>query len=283
MQSPFHITIFVPSGNPDALRQIGMSNWVGTAIACPRASFAELKVRGEFAKTGAYVLRGTSEDGVPRIYIGEGDPVGPRLSDHFAKKDFWTSLIVFVSKDDTLNKAYVQYLEARLIELARSAKRCHLDNGNHPQRPSLGEAGQAEAEHFLSQMLLIYPVLGLNAFEFPRHDQPGSKLFIAAKGIRAEGADAAEGFIVIKGSEAVLSAVPSIRDFAAKLRSSLIRRKILVQKDGHLIFSQDFTFDSPSTAAGVVLGRSANGRTEWKDAEGVTLKAIQAKFVRDLV
>jgi hypothetical protein len=28
-------------------------------------------------------------------------------------------------------------------------------------------------------------------------------------------------------------------------------------------------------AAAVVLGRSANGRVEWKDAQGRTLKALQ--------
>jgi hypothetical protein len=34
--------------------------------------------------------------------------------------------------------------------------------------------------------------------------------------------------------------------------------------------------DSPSTAAGVLLGRSANGRIEWKDERGVSLKQLQS-------
>jgi hypothetical protein len=42
-------------------------------------------------------------------------------------------------------------------------------------------------------------------------------------------------------------------------------------------FSQDYVFTSPSTAAAVVLGRSANGRIEWKDAQGRTLKELQAQ------
>lgn len=41
-------------------------------------------------------------------------------------------------------------------------------------------------------------------------------------------------------------------------------------------FSQDYAFSSPSTAAAVLLGRSANGRIEWKDAQGRTLKELQA-------
>ena len=40
-------------------------------------------------------------------------------------------------------------------------------------------------------------------------------------------------------------------------------------------FTQDYAFSSPSTAAAVVLGRSANGRIEWKDAHGRTLKWLQ--------
>ncbi len=39
--------------------------------------------------------------------------------------------------------------------------------------------------------------------------------------------------------------------------------------------TQDYVFDSPSSAAGVLLGRGANGRTEWKDTHGKTLKQIQ--------
>jgi hypothetical protein len=42
-------------------------------------------------------------------------------------------------------------------------------------------------------------------------------------------------------------------------------------------FTQDFVFSSPSTAAAVVLGRSANGRVEWKDAAGTTLRERQEK------
>jgi len=43
----------------------------------------------------------------------------------------------------------------------------------------------------------------------------------------------------------------------------------------HYQFSQDYVFSSPSLAAAVVLGRSANGRVEWKDSSGRTLKKLQ--------
>ena len=60
-------------------------------------------------------------------------------------------------------------------------------------------------------------------------------------------------------------------------RESLLRREILEENGSHFILKQDYTFSSPTTAAGVFLARNANGRTEWKDANGKTLKEIQER------
>jgi hypothetical protein len=50
---------------------------------------------------------------------------------------------------------------------------------------------------------------------------------------------------------------------------------VLVTDDDCLRLVQDYLFASPSLAAGVMLGRPANGRVEWKAADGRTLKDIQ--------
>jgi len=111
--------------------------------------FGEGKHRKELARTGVYVLSGPPEQsGLPRIYVGEGDPIRPRLEQHAVKRDFWTSLIAFTSKDENLDKAHVQHLEARLIGLARQAKRSALDNSNVPALPSLSEAEAADSKDF---------------------------------------------------------------------------------------------------------------------------------------
>jgi hypothetical protein len=54
---------------------------------------------------------------------------------------------------------------------------------------------------------------------------------------------------------------------------------VLIPEGEHLSFAQDNAFSSPSTAAGVVLGRSANGRIEWKDGRGRIFKVIQKESV----
>jgi hypothetical protein len=273
----FSLRIFLADGTPDGLRIVEKSNWIGRGVVCPRSLFREAKTRPEFSKTGLYVLRGPSEEGtLPTVYIGEGDPALPRLERHFATKDFWTSLILFTSKDENLNKAHVQYLEARLSALARDARRCLLDNVNVPQLPSLSEPDTAEMEAFLDEMLLIYPVLGLSVFEQPQtHRAPERKLYLRARGVAAEGYDDAEGFVVLAGSQVAKDAVPSAQAYLVTLRQSLQDRGIIVPDGEGLRMAQDYTFDSPSTAAGVVLGRSSNGRVEWKDASGVALKQLQ--------
>lgn len=274
---PFSIRIFLPHGTPEGLRIIDKSNWTGCGVVCPRPLFQESKEREEFSRTGVYVLVGPSEQGDdPMLYIGEGDPVGPRLEQHHSKKDFWTWLVCFTSKDGTLNKAHVQHLEARLIELAREAKRADLENATSPKLPSLSEAERADAESFLADMLSIFPLVGLSAFEKPK--APRRKrdlLFLSGKGITAKGYESAEGFVVLKGSTGVSDEVPSIHRYLSTRRRELVQKGVLIPTGDLLELTQDYSFESPSTAAGILLGRSANGRIEWKDRQGRTLREIQ--------
>lgn len=276
----FSVRIFVPTGDPEGLRIIEKSNWTGQGLMFPRAIFAEVRQRPELQRAGVYVLWGAGVFGqLPTIYVGEGDFLRARLDQHHKQKDFWTHAIVFTSKDQNLNKAHVQYLEARLVSLASQARRAELDNGNVPQLPVLSEADAADAEGFLADILLCLPVFGVTVFEkskAPAHLPNGQQeLFLRAKGIEARGIESAEGFIVRSGSQAVITEVPSIHAYLSELRQSLLANGILQDAREFYRLTEDYTFNSPSTAAGILLGRSANGRTEWKDAKGRTLKVLQ--------
>ena len=277
MNKPYSIKIFLPGGDPDGLRTIEKSNWSGAGIVIPRALIGEAKARRELARTGVYVLVGPAEEsGLPRVYVGEGDPIKPRLEQHAARKDFWTSCIAFTSKDENLNKAHVQYIESRLIAFAAEAKRCVLDNGNAPTLPSLSEADAADAAGFLAEMMLCFPVLGLSVFTAAAPVPRSAKLlFIATKGIKAEGLETHDGFVVRAGSGAVKGEVPSCHAYLKELRSALIANGVLKASGDGYAFVQDYVFPSPSTAAGVVQGRASNGRVDWKTKDGKTLKELQ--------
>lgn len=273
----FSIRIFIPSGDPEGLRIIEKANWTGQGLVFPRVLIVEARKRDEVRRTGIYILWGPSFTGqLPRVYVGEGDPVLPRIDQHMNKKDFWTHAAVFTSKDQNLNKAHVQYLEARLVQLAAGAKRAELENGNVPQLPTLSEADVADAESFLQDLLLCLPVVGVSMFESTKAPTNTEKqLFIKAKGIQARGSETNEGFVVLAGSGVVKAEVPSISKYITDLRVSLIQLGVLELHGEGYRFTQDYVFGSPSMASATVLGRSSNGRVDWKDAKGRTLKELQ--------
>jgi hypothetical protein len=283
MQPPsrrgFSVRVFLPGGDPDGIKVVEKSNWTGCGLVVPRALFGEAKARPELERAGVYVLVGQAEmSPLPKVYVGEGDPVRPRLEQHAKLKDFWTHAIVFTSKDQNLNKAHVQRLEARLVELARALKRCVLDNSNVPQPPSLSEADTAEVESFLSDVLLCLPILGYGFFESTPPLAPKAvPLFLKAKGIEARGFESPKGFIVQGGSKAVKEEkeAPSIHSYLKATRAELVRQGVLIDHGAVYVLTQDYTFSSPSTASGVLLGRSSNGRVEWQTADGRSLKSLQ--------
>ena len=283
MTTPFSLRIFVADGDPDGLRIVDKSNWIGKALMFPRALLPQVKTRPELAQTGVYLLLGPRPDGEgDMLYVGEGDPIRPRLERHYAEKDFWTRAIGFTTTTaGQLNKAHVQFLESRLMALARAAKRLPLDNANQPAEPSLSEADRADMEVFLGHMLGMLPVLGVHAFEqAPKAPaaEAAPVLTCKGKGVQATGYEASQGFVVRAGSQAVLDSVPSMALHVRgmfDLRQELTGNGVLGLQGGLYQFTQDYSFSSPSTAAAVVLGRSANGRIEWKAADGRTLKELQ--------
>lgn len=291
------VRIFLVDGTPDGLRIVEKSNWTGVATMCSRAQYPSVRSRDEFARPGVYLLLGPNEQDPSRqsIYIGQADIARDRLDQHLSGKDFWTRFILFSSKDSNLNKAHVQYLEARLIKRAMSAKRDILDNGNAPRLPSLSEADRADADSFLDDMLSIYPLLGVTSFEIPTvlpnavpaiAPTPGdppvelaldstTQLFLRSSGAEASGRETPDGFVVFRGATGRAATQPSAQSHQLKLRQQLLESGVLALQGDLIRLMQDYAFESPTTAAAVFVGRPANGRVEWKDANGRTLKQIQ--------
>lgn len=181
-----------------------------------------------------------------------------------------------------LNKAHVQFLESQLIQRAKAAKRIHLVNIKTEAEPTLSEADRADMVVFLDHMLSMLPVLGVSAFELASVAALASSsitlLTCGGKGLSAQGFEANQGFVVKTGSQASLQVTPSMQQQMhgiVDLREELIANEVLQKTTTNYVFTQDYSFSSPSTAAAVVLGRSSNGRTEWKDGHGRTLKELQ--------
>jgi hypothetical protein len=128
-----------------------------------------------------------------------------------------------------------------------------------------------------------YKVYDVKFKEVPKIERKGRKkvssakspLIIEAKGVVANGYETDEGFVVTAGSHAASKAVPSLPKNLGSLRDKLRKEKILVADGDYLKYAKPYTFESCSTAASVTLGRNSNGRIEWKNTKGTTMRDLQ--------
>jgi hypothetical protein len=281
MRHPKTIKIFLMDGDPNGRMSCELSNWSGKAYKIPRIKVKDCVDRNDLANTGVYMLFGKDESGNDQVYIGEAEEILKRLNQHLTQKDFWNEAIVFVSKDENLNKAHIKYMENRLYQIAKGVGRYEIDNVSTPTQSSISESDRAEMEEFISNIRLLVNTLGHKLFEEKRETgiKKKSEIFFikAARGADAQGEQSAEGFVVLKGSLAAGSTVNSISEPVLKLRQTLIDKGTLKSQNESLAFTEDYIFSSPSAAAMIVMGRPANGLTEWKLENGKTLKEFEAK------
>jgi hypothetical protein len=273
------IKLFLPRGDAKSLRTAEISNWTGKAVAAPRTELDELLAREELEKAGVYILIGSDpHTNAPRAYIGEAEVIRDRLKQH-KTKEFWVSAIVFVSKDENLTKAHVRYLESRLLAEATQVSRFTLEQ-NQAGGSRLPESDREDMEVFLSRIRQLLPVLGSDILspiaQSTAKAQPGGVLFCRNKGAEARGQRTVNGFVVFHGSTAVLEERPSAESYPyiSAQRKQLLADGTLVPKDGFLVFTKDAEFSSPSAAAVVIHGGSANGLIVWKAKDGKSLKQL---------
>jgi hypothetical protein len=277
------IKLFLPRGDAKSLRTAEISNWSGKAIAAPRTELDELLAREELDKAGVYMLLGTDpQTNSPHAYIGEAEVIRERIKQHKGK-EFWVSAIVFTSKDENLTKAHVRYLESRLLAEANNVKRFSLDQ-NNAGGSKLPESDREDMEVFLERVKQLLPVLGSDILtpltQSTKQTQIAGALFCTCKGAKAQGQRTPNGFVIFKGSTAVSEERPSAASYlyVIERRKELIADGTLVlRKDGLLVFTKDVEFSSPSSAAVVIRGGSANGLTAWRTADGTTLKQLDEK------
>ena len=273
------IKIFLVDGDPNGRMSCELSNWSGKAYKIPRIRIKDSTDRDDLKSTGVYLLFGKDEEGKDLVYIGEAESILKRLNQQLTLKDFWNEAIVFISKDENLNKAHIKYLENRLHDIAKNANRYKIDNSVIPTQSSISESDRAEMEEFIEYIKMLVNTLGHKVFDEKREFKPKQKeefFYIkAARGAEGVGEPTSDGFVVFKGSKAAGSTVISMTSNFITFRQKLIDERVIIDKGDFLEFPEDFIFSSPSTAASIVLGRNANGLTEWKLRNGKTLKEFE--------
>lgn len=277
---PFSKTIhmFIFDGNPNGRIMCELSNWNGRVYKISRNELSEFSQRADLENTGVYFLFGKDEENNDTVYIGEAEKMFSRLKQHLRDSEYWNDCIVVISKDNLLNKAHVKYLENKFYMLAQNAGRSIVINNTIPTCSSISEYDEAMLHEFINNAKLLVNTLGYKVFDTiedtaVRQNDTEQYFFIkAARGADAKGMIVSDGFAVMKGSTIAFSTVQSMPDSLKKLRDSLIKKEII---DKNFKLTRDYIFTSPSLAAAIVMGRNANGRTEWKNEEHKSIKDIE--------
>jgi hypothetical protein len=286
------IRIYLDDGLITGIRHAEIVNWTGQAISAPRTKIKQLSDWPESQKPGVYFLFGVDdESGNQALYIGEAENVLDRLSNHLANKDFWNEVIFFTSKDENLTKSHVKYLESRLVELAKTANRYVLLNGNAPQLSSLPKGDRDSMEEFIGNLRTLLGVMSHKALEpIASHENKLSKESLASpkvtettenifnlniSGIKATSIVSNEGIVVLEGSTVSNNVKQSLSGGYKKLRDQLLENGTISSVEGGLKFTKNQLFTSPSQAAAIIVGYAINGRHCWQTPEGVSLKQIE--------
>ncbi|WP_415266615.1 GIY-YIG nuclease family protein [Acidovorax sacchari] len=271
------IQIFLPSGDPQGIRQAEITTRIVRLIEVPRALLKNFLAMPESAGGAVYFLFGDAEESVkPQVYIGQTSDLKKRLVKHQKEKDFWQRAVVMLSRADSLTTTHSLYLEGLCIQRAKEASRYVVENDTNGNKLNTTKPMEAECEELLETGETLMSTLGFQVFEKPVKPAEASNLyFCTASGTDARAQYTPEGMAVLKGSKARGQVTDSFKDKGFHvLRKQLEAAGVLKPAGQQLVFTQDYVFKSPSAAAAIVVGNNMNGWISWKNKDGKTLDAV---------
>jgi len=274
------IQVFLTDGSPRGIKLAEITSNIELAIFIPRTKINEANSRKEVSNAGIYFLFGEGEESAkPIVYIGQSRNCLDRIKTHDQKKDFWNYAIIITSKTKSFTQTHIEYLEELAISKAYEANRYSLENAANPKKFEVPETMEADLLDNFDTIKILLSTLGFPLFDNIGKAIAKAKDTLVCKGkeASAEGEYVDDGFVVFKGSKAnkdlAATSNSTIRNFRDKLKS----QNILLDKGSVYEFQEDYLFNSPSAAAAQVLGRNANGWSEWKDKYGKTLDELERK------
>jgi hypothetical protein len=278
------IQIFLPGGDPQGIRIAEVTTRIVQVIEVPRSLLQDFIKMPECDQVALYFLFGESEDGSQqKVYIGQTGSLRERLTDHNKKKDFWQRALVLISRTHSLTQTHALFLEWYCIQATRTAGRYADENSNSGSKPHTPAPLEADCLEVFETGRTLLATLGYPIFDpVVKTEQTASDevFFCTGSGANGRGIYTQEGFVVFKDSRARIENVPSVKGTAMEtFRKKLFDSSVLSIDGETAVMTKDHLFQSPSYAAFALLGRNANGWTEWKTKDGKTLDAVKRQSV----
>ena len=288
-----NINMFLMDGEVTGKIKCTLSNWTGVIYKIPRIQLGDLKSRDEMKQSGIYFLFGRDEDKQKDVtYIGQattrknGEGVLLRIQEHTrdTHADYFNDVIILTTQNNSFGPTEISYLENKFTQLAKEAGRYIVKNGNDPNPGNVTEEKESELDEIVENTLMIIGTLGYRVFvpmikEVSQDltDNHSTYLYLKRKTkksnrvIEATCERTTEGFVVLEGSQVEIKDSPYLSASLKEMRQNLIASRVI--QDG--VLKEKQLFSSPSYAAAFLLGMQTNGRTDWKDQDGRTLKELE--------
>ena len=288
-----NINMFLMDGEVTGKIKCTLSNWTGVIYKIPRIQLRDLKSRDEMKQSGIYFLFGRDEDKQKDVtYIGQattrknGEGVLLRIQEHTrdTHADYFNDVIILTTQNNSFGPTEISYLENKFTQLAKEAGRYIVKNGNDPNPGNVTEEKESELDEIVENTLMIIGTLGYRVFipmtkkvSQDLTDNHSTYLYLKRKTkksnkvIEATYERTTEGFVVLEGSQVEIKDSPYLPASLKEMRQNLIASRII--QDG--VLKEKQLFSSPSYAAAFLLGMQTNGRTDWKNQDGRTLKELE--------
>ena len=288
-----NINMFLMDGEVTGKIKCTLSNWMGVIYKIPRIQLGDLKSRDEMKQSGIYFLFGRDEDKQKDVtYIGQattrknGEGVLLRIQEHTrdTHADYFNDVIILTTQNNSFGPTEISYLENKFTQLAKEAGRYIVKNGNDPNPGNVTEEKESELDEIVENTLMIIGTLGYRVFvpmtkkvSQDLTDNHSTYLYLKRKTkksnkvIEATCERTTEGFVVLEGSQVEIKDSPYLPASLKEMRQNLIASRVI--QDG--VLKEKQLFSSPSYAAAFLLGMQTNGRTDWKDQDGRTLKELE--------
>lgn len=154
------INLLLYEGDLDGVISIEDSSWnSGELYSAPRESVSDLLGTDACNKYGVYLLLSKG-----MVYIGQSSDLAKRITQHIIGKDWWESVVILTTKDDSLTHSDIDYLESVLIDKAFKIHRLDCDNKNKGNNPKVSKFRKVVLDQYLDEALFLMQLIGITVF-----------------------------------------------------------------------------------------------------------------------
>lgn len=269
------INLLLSDGNLDGLLTIEDSSWDGEMFISPRESVNKLFEQEETSFWGVYLL--ISED---KVYVGQANDLKRRIKQHDKKKDFWDKVVLITTKDDSLNRSAIDYIEHELIEKSKIVGTLHIENRQVGNKTKVSRFDKVRYDNFMENALLLLQLTGVKVFVGGTESEASSDIEKTGQDIEIPLASKIRETIPVvlisrNGANAKGDfnlSTQRIRLLKGSRSSSETRASFTMGRYDNLfddrILSVDIPDLVPSKAAKIILRASNSGWRDWKDMDG---------------